>query len=59
LIDMPDYAELKDRAETKIYEVKINGVPCSTTAQSLGQALRHAGDLRLKDTDVVTVRLEA
>jgi len=56
---MPDYAELKDRAETKIYEVKINGVPCSTTAQSLGQALRHAGDLRLKDTDVVTVRLEA
>lgn len=55
---MPDYDELKDRGEIKTYEVIINGISCSTGAQSLGQALRRAGDLRLNETDVVTVKLE-
>ena len=47
-----------ERAETKHYEVTINNISYTVLAQSLGDALRKASDLRLDDKDIVTVRVE-
>lgn len=50
--------KLKECAEMKSYVVVVNGISGFTDAQSLGEALRHAGDLRLNETDIITVKLE-
>ena len=50
--------ELHERVEVKYYAVTINDVPFQAPAQSLNHALRQVGDLRLNETDVVTVKLD-
>ena len=50
--------EAKNRASIKIYKIRVNDALYYIDAQSLGQALRQAGNLRLNETDVVVVKLD-
>lgn len=50
--------ERKNWTDFKSYRVIVNGIILHTQAQSLGQALRNAGDLRLNETSTVTIRVE-
>jgi len=52
--DMEPY----ERVEIKQYEITVNNLSYTVNAQSIGEALRKAGDLRLEDRDIVTVRVE-
>jgi len=47
-----------ERVEIKQYEITVNNLSYTVNAQSIGEALRKAGDLRLEDRDIVTVRVE-
>jgi len=47
-----------DRADVKHYKIIIGDAEYHIDAQSLNHALRRAGDLRLNDTDIITVKLE-
>ncbi len=49
--------EQTKRFQNRNYEILVNDISGSCSGQSIHEALRKAGDLRLQDTDTVIVRL--
>lgn len=50
--------EIKKRTIQNPYEVTVNSVPITFYGYSLGHAVRMAGQLRLGEGDVVTIKAE-
>ena len=50
--------EIRERTNQNSYEVTVNSVPIIFHGYSLGHAVRMAGQLRLEEGDVVTIKAE-
>lgn len=50
--------DVKKRVLQNPYEVTINSVPITFYGYSLGHAVRMAGQLRLEESDIVTIKAE-
>ena len=48
---------LSNKANVKCYGALINNEEVYVYAQSMGEALRKISDLRLEDTDVITISI--
>ena len=48
---------LSNKVSMRCYKLLVNNEECFQHATSIGDALRKVSDLRLEETDVVTVRL--